>query len=218
MNQTLLIFAKSPLPGLVKTRLSSSLAEDQIVTLYKNLLISTLENTIRVDVWDTELWLSPDTEHPFCVELSQRFQLPRKRQQGVVLGEILEHAIQQHNLNDTKLVLIGSDCPVLTEEHIHQAFELLDKHDCVISPAEDGGFVLLGLKVFPPALFENIIWSSTSVCKTLMTNAKLLNLSYFCLETLWDVDTPKDLQRLKALPFNTGLEPCESPDVSTLNQ
>ncbi len=92
-----------------------------------------------------------------------------------------------------KVVIIGSDCPGLTTNHMEEAFVSLDHHDVVIGPAHDGGYYLLGMKELHPKLFENKNWSTASVFNDTMTTINMLELSCHQLEKLTDVDEEKDI-------------------------
>lgn len=89
----------------------------------------------------------------------------------------------------SKVIIIGSDCPYLTSQHIEQANSILDTADCVIGPALDGGYYLLGLNSIHERLFQNKNWSSSTVLKDSLVDLKQLNLSYQLMESLEDVDS-----------------------------
>lgn len=120
-------------------------------------------------------------------------------QQGADLGERMAFsfsiALQTHD----KVIIIGTDCPALDEEYIEQAIQALGEHDVVIGPAEDGGYVLLGLRKFSLELFTGISWGSDSVLKQTRQVLKDLSWSYKELGIMHDIDRPKDLHRYKNL-------------------
>ncbi|MDE2277064.1 MAG: DUF2064 domain-containing protein, partial [Burkholderiales bacterium] len=97
------------------------------------------------------------------------------------------------------LLLIGTDCPVLDAAHLRRAARaLLDGDDAVFYPAEDGGYVLVGLREPQPGLFSEMTWSTAEVMAQTRTRARTLGLRLREFETLWDVDRPADLARLLA--------------------
>ncbi|MGZ8192527.1 MAG: TIGR04282 family arsenosugar biosynthesis glycosyltransferase, partial [Methylobacter sp.] len=96
--------------------------------------------------------------------------------------------------------LIGCDCPSLTECDLEEALTALNREKCcVLAPAEDAGYVLIGLNRPHPELFVNMPWGTAQVLNKTRTHIKHLNLRYHELEEQWDLDTPKDLARYRAL-------------------
>ena len=96
-------------------------------------------------------------------------------------------------LAEEPVLLIGTDCPALHRERLAASTESLAAHDAVIHPAEDGGYVLLGLRRFEPSLFAGIAWSAPSVCDETLRRIAALGWSVDVRETLADVDEPADL-------------------------
>jgi glycosyltransferase A (GT-A) superfamily protein (DUF2064 family) len=97
------------------------------------------------------------------------------------------------------LLLIGTDCPVLQPVHLRQAaVALLDSADAVLQPAEDGGYVLVGLRRPQPALFLGMTWSTDRVLADTRARAREAGLRVHELDTLWDVDRPEDLARWRS--------------------
>ena len=110
------------------------------------------------------------------------------------------HAISGELETASAVLLLGSDCPVIEGKHLQQACAVLDSgHDAVIAPAEDGGYVLIGLKKMYPEIFQQVDWGSDRVRQQTLTRFKNLSLEWQQLETLWDVDTAEDYQRWQAL-------------------
>ena len=95
-----------------------------------------------------------------------------------------------------RAVVIGTDCPVLDNKRIEHAFSLLDHHDVVIGPAEDGGYFLLGLSAPRPGLFSEIDWGTSEVLEKTIQAAINAKLDIAMLNELYDVDTIEDLRRL----------------------
>jgi glycosyltransferase A (GT-A) superfamily protein (DUF2064 family) len=106
----------------------------------------------------------------------------------------LDRALRRHRA----AVIIGTDCPSLTPQDLRRAARLL-RGDCdvVLAPAEDGGYVLIGLSKACPRLFEGIEWGGSSVLRETLARSEGLKVKR--LRTLWDVDRPRDLERLRAL-------------------
>jgi hypothetical protein len=95
------------------------------------------------------------------------------------------------------VVIIGSDCAELEERHVSEAFDALEFNDIVLGPAKDGGYYLLGMRVFVPELFESIAWSTSTVAEQTLRAVKEKNLSYMILDELNDVDTVEDYVQIK---------------------
>lgn len=99
----------------------------------------------------------------------------------------------------SRAVIIGSDCPSLTEHDLEQALTALDwPKSCVLAPAEDGGYVLIGLNQPQALLFDGIAWGTAQVFEQTLARVRQLNLDYFELNRQWDLDTPADLVRYRS--------------------
>ena len=104
-------------------------------------------------------------------------------------------------------LLIGSDCPALTLDYLDNALRLLnDGAQLVLGPAEDGGYVLIGVDKSYPELFQGIQWGTDKVFEETKRRAKSIGVDYICLEPLWDVDRPDDIRRLSDLEPSLGWE------------
>ena len=115
------------------------------------------------------------------------------------LGEKMSHAIQ-YMLNDyEKVCIIGSDCPVLDINKIRKVFSQLNvKEDVVVTPAEDGGYVLMAVrKQLDPDVFIGTRWGGDDVFQHTINNLQSLKLNPVIQPTLWDIDTPEDLNRIQ---------------------
>ena len=120
--------------------------------------------------------------------------LRRRAFVGLLLGVWpASRALAEH----AHVLLIGADCPALTARHLCQARQaLLGGADAVLAPAEDGGYVLMGLSRFDARLFEDIAWGSDGVLQETRARLRALGWRWRELETLWDVDRPEDYERL----------------------
>jgi len=143
--------------------------------------------------WNTELWIAGDKQHDFVLTLTTQFDLVVGQQQGGDLGARLAHAFQSALFDYDKVVVIGSDCPFIDRRYLTRAFLALDQSDVVIGPASDGGYVLLGLRQFCPALFDNIPWGTQHVGPLTQSIAAREGLAVSVLPTLNDIDRPEDL-------------------------
>lgn len=199
MTQKVLVFAKAPVAGQVKTRLIPALGAKGAAAIQRRLLHRTLQMTSSSGI-PTVLWCSPAKNHPAFDEYHQRYNVTWKNQYGSDLGERMSHALSETLCSVDAAVLIGSDCPELHKNYLHKAFEKLDQgDDVVLGPAQDGGYILIGLKRPLPALFKNILWGSKQVLSDTRIKIRELKLSWSELPTLHDLDRPSDLKLFPGL-------------------
>jgi len=196
-NARILIFAKAPEPGFAKTRLIPALGAQGAVDLYGRLLVFAVQQVVEADLCPVELWCAPDSRHPLFQRLAMHDALTLQVQQGEDLGDRMHHGAETALQQAEMVVLIGADCPLMDAAHLQQAFAWLAAgEDAVLGPAEDGGYVLLGLKCSEPRLFSNISWGSGEVLDCTRTRLKELGWHWQELPELWDLDHPSDLKRL----------------------
>lgn len=182
----LIIFVRKPELGKVKTRLAAQVGDEKALEIYKKLLAHTIsiakKSNAEIFIFSTDI--SDDNWNGFNLE----------KQIDGNLGEKMSNAFQTLFENKySEVIIIGSDCPALTEVHINKAAELLDSSDLVIGPAKDGGYYLLGMKNYHPEIFENKNWSTSTILKETIDSAVSLGLKYNLLEELTDVDQKEDL-------------------------
>jgi len=192
MKKVLLIFIKNPELGKVKTRLAKSIGDSEALHVYKKLLNSTVSVAEKTDA-HRQIWYSSyiNNEDGIKPELFGKYL-----QMGSDLGERMKGAFRQaFDDGADRVVIIGSDCPDLSEAIVENAFERLDKNDLVIGPSEDGGYYLLGMNQYFESLFRDIEWSTESVLESTIQKAKLNNLNIFQLPVLNDIDNIEDLKR-----------------------
>ena len=196
----LLIFAKAPIAGQVKTRLIAEIGPIGATTLHIHLLLRTVRLAQMFRAYQTQLWCSPDTEHDVFEQCAQEFQVSLHSQYGQDLGQRMNNAIQQVLDKHDFALLIGCDCPVLTLDDLTTSAQALERgFDCVLGPAEDGGYVLIGLRRPEPEIFNGIEWGSECVYHQTCSSLERLGLSYFELPMRWDLDRPDDLARYSLL-------------------
>ena len=198
MKKALLIFAKNPVDGKVKTRLAATIGKEQTLFIYQKLIDHTIAVTKELSV-DKIVFYSDfiDKKDNWNNALFQK-----KLQSGNDLGERMKNAFKSSfTAGYEKVVIIGTDCYDLTETIINKAFESLNENDVVIGPAEDGGYYLLGIKKFLPQFFENIEWSTDKVFDQTIAVCNTLGLSTFLLQELNDIDDEDDLKKQPALLF-----------------
>lgn len=196
---TIAILAKAPIPGTVKTRLFMMLGLDGSTALQERFTARAVETAIAARVGPVKLWGSPDAKHPSFRQLADRFPLTLLRQPEGDLGARMLAAIVQAN---RPTIVIGTDCPALTAEHLQSAAEALRSgSDVVIIPADDGGYVLIGSRRPEPRLFSDMAWSTDAVLLETRHRLAQLGLSWREPAQLWDVDRPSDVRRMRREGF-----------------
>ncbi|HEU0188234.1 MAG TPA: TIGR04283 family arsenosugar biosynthesis glycosyltransferase [Gallionellaceae bacterium] len=191
----LMIFAKAPVAGAAKTRLAPLLGAQGAADLHARLTERILHTAVSANLAPVELWCSPDCSHPFFQAVTGA--VGRRVQHGEDLGERMANAFEAALACQPYAVLVGTDCPAMTADYLRQAFVALDGGaDAVIGPAEDGGYMLIGLRRLDKRLFEGVTWSSDRVLAETRERLAALGWRWHELETLWDVDRPEDMKRL----------------------
>lgn len=195
---TVVVFAREPVLGTVKSRLSKALDEAERLNLYKQMLTHTSAVVAQLEHATAHLYSTPDIKHPFLTALSKRFDFLQNVQAAGGLGDKMVKALKDVLEHSDKAILIGSDCPFITKDYLDTASSKLRNHTVVIGPATDGGFVMIGttdhVQIEP--LFSNIEWGNSEVLDTLLENAKRESTSIALMEPLNDIDRPKDLSLL----------------------
>lgn len=191
----ILIFAKAPVPGQVKTRLIPTLGPEGAARLAEALLERLVTGLAAARLAHLELWCAPDSGHPVFASLAAREGLGCYPQLGADLGERLCAGAEDALTRGARVLLIGADIPDLDASYCEQALEALRSVDCVMGPAEDGGYVLLGLKRPAPLLFERMPWGTDAVGRLTRIRIQQLGWRHRGLPTLWDLDRPEDLGR-----------------------
>jgi rSAM/selenodomain-associated transferase 1 len=192
----LAILAKAPAAGSVKTRLIPALGADGAAALHARLIERTVETACAAAIGPVTLWVTPAAPHACFTALASRFQIPLATQPDGDLGARMLAACQAA-VGPT--IVIGSDCPALTPSHLHEAADVLrNGHDVVVIPAEDGGYVLIGSREPQPNLFTGMTWSTDQVMAQTRQRLARHRLTWRELPSLWDLDRPEDLARLRA--------------------
>lgn len=195
----LLIFAKAPVPGACKTRLIPALGDLGAARLAQALLSTTVAHAREAGLAPVELWCAPDTHHPLFRQLADRDRLELRTQRGADLGERMQAALSATLATAERAVLIGTDCPMLDACYLERALSALDDVPVVLGPADDGGYVLLGVGRAAagalPRLFAAVSWGSDRVAAQTRERLTAAGLSWAELPTLTDIDRPDDLTR-----------------------
>ena len=173
----IMVFAKTPIPGRVKTRLMDTLSAEQAVQLHRHLVGHCLATVLRSNTADIQLWCWPDVEDDLFKTYQNYDAITLYAQQGCDLGERMFHAFTKALRCYRYVIVIGTDCPVLSAGHLHNAVTTLTQgNQAVLIPAEDGGYVLLGLTSAHRSLFEQFHWGKPDVAQ--LTRERLISLKW----------------------------------------
>lgn len=193
-DQALIIFAKLPRPGEVKTRLGEAIGIHAAAEIYRQFaehafrlgrqVLTTGRRVYvfhdqRVNTEEVRSWVGP-VFHVLA-------------QEGASLGDRMQNAFNRtFGKGAGRAVIIGTDVPELDLVTLEHAFDALSAHDVVIGPASDGGYYLLGMKAPTKELFDGIVWSSGMVLHDTHLRLRRLHLSFVQLQELADIDTVTD--------------------------
>lgn len=199
-NSRILVFAKDPVPGKVKTRLEPAIGIRGSLHLHRAMItrICNLVGASYLAPW--QLWVTENISHEFFLNHCNKkdIYLQGKGDIGCKMADAAVRTLA--NSVSASLLIIGSDCPSIDESYLKTALEqLAGGIDVVLGPAEDGGYVLIGLNAANNRLFSDIDWGTDRVLVQTLTRARKLGLSSVCMDVLWDLDRPTDLDRLEEL-------------------
>ncbi|MBL1321822.1 MAG: TIGR04282 family arsenosugar biosynthesis glycosyltransferase [Methylophaga sp.] len=199
-DTAILVFCKAPVAGQVKTRLMPQLSAQQAADVHMQLTKRILSLLSRAHCCPIQLWCSPDTNHPFFEQCAAQYDVSLHLQQGADLGERMNHAICAALEKSSTVLLIGCDCPSFKENDFESAIDFLQleaENGVVIAPADDGGYVMIGMNKSYPELFINMTWSHKDVYNNTVQRIVDLELTLFESRRQWDIDTFEDLQRFR---------------------
>ena len=201
-GDVLIVFARVPLAGRVKTRLAARIGDDAAARLY-DAFVRDLVGRFSATPFAVRWAVAPPADG-FC----ERFGLATdvcREQVGADLGERMRRALgDQLATGAGRCVLVGSDTPHLPVERVAEAFDRLDDADLVVGPASDGGYYLIGLKE-PHDVFSGISWSTPAVLEETAARSRRLGLSLARVPEDFDVDDWDDLMRLRSLVESGGV-------------
>jgi len=193
------VLAKAPIAGLAKTRLIPALGAAGAARLQRQFTRHAVMTARSAGLGAVTLWCAPNAHHRFFRAMARTVDVRCMTQANGDLGERMHTAFRLHCSYGPTL-LIGTDCPALLPSHLRNAAQaLLDGYDSVFCPAEDGGYVLVGLRQAQAHLFDHMTWSTAEVMNDTRARARARGLKVLEFDPLWDVDLPEDLPRLHAL-------------------
>lgn len=191
------VLAKAPVAGFAKTRLIPALGADRAAQLQTRLIERMVDTACAAGVGPVTLWAAPDESHSTFQALRHDHDIALARQPDGDLGARMLAAL---DASIGPCLVVGTDCPTLMPMHLRNAAEILrGGSDAVVCPAEDGGYVLIGLRRPQPALFAQMPWSTDAVMTETRRRMRHHALTWQEPVTLWDVDRPEDLPRLRGL-------------------
>ncbi len=189
----LAIFAKAPIAGQCKTRLMPALGAEGAAQLHATLVEKTVRTALAVPYAEVTLWMVDQPDHSFFKRLAVDYPLLKWKQQSEGdLGERMHHVFMSQQ---QPTLLMGSDCPAFTSDLLQYYANLLIQHDAVFVPAEDGGYVLVGLQAACSPLFEQMEWGTAEVMQQTRKRLQQLQIDWVEADSLWDIDRPEDYQR-----------------------
>lgn len=191
-NRTLVIMAKAPKPGMVKTRLTESLPSPAVTALYRCLLEDTLALASSLTNVDVAV-MCPESDHEELAHLlGNAVQVVAQKGEGLAAGltSVFRHFTAAGR---QRVIAFNSDSPHLAPSVLESAFEILATHEIVIGPTHDGGYYLVGAKAAHPTLFESDPMGTKSALDRLLARTKALGLSTGFTEPFYDVDVANDL-------------------------
>lgn len=200
-SAAVVVLAKAPVAGLAKTRLIPLLGAVGAARAQRRFASRTLATALAAAPGGVTLWCAPDPAHRFFRAVRRTMGIACLPQPEGDLGHRMGRVFAHHFAQQPQmpLLLVGTDCPVLTPAHLQAAARALVSHDVVLIPVEDGGYVLIGMRRLVPQVFEGVAWSTPQVLAHTRAQLRRAGASWHELAPLWDVDEPADWQRLQAL-------------------
>jgi uncharacterized protein len=205
-NRTLVVMAKAPRPGMVKTRLAQNLPLDAVTELYRCLLDDTMALARSLRTVEVAI-MCPDSDVNELAQLAGN-QATVVAQKGEGLAAGLTSVFAHFARGKQSVVAFNSDSPHLPASVLGSAFEALTGHDVVVGPTHDGGYYLVGAKAAHPSLFDGDGMGTKSALEALLARARELHLSVGFTDPFYDIDVHDDLTRLAE---ELRLAPAKAP-------
>ena len=193
---TLVVFAKAPTPGVAKTRLIPALGAAGAAQLARQMLAHTLAQALASNAGPVELCMSPDPLADAWHGIALPDAVEGTAQGEGDLGQRMARAMNRVLDDGRPVLLMGTDGPELDAALLRKTAAQLTRHDAVLLPASDGGYLLIGLRAPCAAIFENMVWSTDTVAAETRRRLALDQRSVWVGPTLHDIDEPADLAHL----------------------
>jgi rSAM/selenodomain-associated transferase 1 len=206
-DRVLVIMAKAPRPGAVKTRLASSLSPTAVPAFYCCLLDDTLALARSLGEVEVAIMCPNSDVNELARLAGNEVNVVAQEGEGLAAGltSVFAHFAEGHQRGT---IAFNSDSPHLPRSVLEEAFETLAAHDVVVGPTHDGGYYLVGAKVFHPTLFARHGMGTSSALERLLSRARTLELSVGFADPFYDIDVAGDLTRLAA---ELRLAPTRAP-------
>jgi rSAM/selenodomain-associated transferase 1 len=198
-QRRLIVFSRVPRSGEVKTRLARTIGDRAALALHRELLARTLNTAQQAGADSLELCIDGNDFEGECAALAAGSSATLTHQCGGSLGERMREALGRALEVGASPVLIGSDIPSLSPQDLGDAIGVLQLHDAVFAPAEDGGYALVGCRRPIDRAIRGIAWGSTAVMDATRQALRSAGIGWHELRTLWDVDDADSLARWRAL-------------------
>jgi rSAM/selenodomain-associated transferase 1 len=206
-GRTLVVMAKAPRPGMVKTRLAQSLPVEAVTELYRCFLDDTIALARSLGTVEVAI-MCPASDVDELTRLAQGVAgVVAQKGEGLAAGltSVFAHFAAPGR---QRVVAFNSDSPHLPVSVLESSFEALGGHDVVVGPTQDGGYYLVGAKAVHPALFDGDGMGTKSALEVLLARARGLRLSVGFTDSFYDIDVEGDLTRLAA---ELQLAPARAP-------
>jgi uncharacterized protein len=206
-DRVLVIMAKAPRPGVVKTRLAASLSPSAVIAFYCCLLEDTLALARSLDCVEVAI-MCPDSDVNELAQLAgNQAGVVAQKGTGLAAGltSVFAHFAEDHQ---RRVIAFNSDSPHLPRSVLEDAFATLAAHDVVVGPTHDGGYYLVGARASHPTLFAGDGMGTSSALERLLSRARTLELSVGFADPFYDIDVADDLTRLAA---ELRLAPAKAP-------
>ncbi|HET8921746.1 MAG TPA: TIGR04282 family arsenosugar biosynthesis glycosyltransferase [Candidatus Acidoferrum sp.] len=194
MNRTLIIMAKAPRPGAVKTRLAKSFSLQAVTELYKCLLNDTIALAQTLDRVEIAMMCPADDLEDLSHAVAQSVRVVP--QAGSGLAAALDSVFTQFAASGQPVIAFNSDSPHLPASVLKSAFDALEACDLVVGPTHDGGYYLVGARAFHPSLFSHDGMGTASALEALLSRTDALHLKVRLLDPFYDIDVGEDLNQL----------------------
>jgi uncharacterized protein len=194
----LIVMAKAPVAGRVKTRLVPALGEAGAAALAGRLLEHAVSQAVAAHLGAVELCLAPDLTHPLGLQMQARHGLVLSAQVEGDIGVRMQRALDRALQRAECVCLVGTDAPAIDAAYWRLAFDVLATHDAVFGPAWDGGYALVGLRRPLPQIFVDVPWSTPQVMAVTRRRLVDAGVAFAELPHVHDIDEPADLAHLPA--------------------
>lgn len=209
-NRTLVIMAKAPRLGSVKTRLAESLSLQAVTELYRCLLNDTIALAQALDQVEIAIMCPASDVDDFSRGVAKKVRIVPQTGQGLAAGlaSVFNHFASSGPM---QVIAFNSDSPHLPASVLQAAFSMLEARDLVVGPTHDGGYYLVGAKAFHSDLFASDGMGTANALEALLTRARALKLSMHLTDPFYDIDVAGDLTRLAA---ELRLAPARAPQTA----